>query len=90
LHVHTYTVELQLQAEALVGPGHVTDSAELTRFGWYLDDQLDHRFLNDVLTFQPTSEAPAKNFFGWCTEHLRPKMLGAQAAAVRVSETPLS
>ncbi|WP_045875806.1 6-carboxytetrahydropterin synthase QueD [Pseudofrankia sp. DC12] len=90
LHGHTYTVELHLQADGLVDPGFVTDFADLAPLGRYLDEQFDHRLLNDVLAVEPTSEALAAHLFGWCTQHLAPTLACGQIVAVRVSETPSS
>jgi 6-pyruvoyltetrahydropterin/6-carboxytetrahydropterin synthase len=87
LHGHTYTVELHLQADGLVAAGFVTDFADLAPFGRYLDEKFDHRLLNDVLAFEPTSEALAAHLFAWCAEHLAPTLSG-ELVAVRVSETP--
>jgi 6-pyruvoyltetrahydropterin/6-carboxytetrahydropterin synthase len=90
LHGHTYTVELHLQAETLIAPGFVTDFADLAPFGRYLDEQFDHRLLNDVLAAEPTSEELAAHFFAWCAQYLAPTLSGGRIVAVRVSETPSS
>jgi 6-pyruvoyltetrahydropterin/6-carboxytetrahydropterin synthase len=90
LHGHTYTVEVQLTAEGLQDPGFVTDFADLAPFGRYLDEQFDHRLLNDVMAAEPTSEALAALFFAWCAQNLAPTLASARVTAVRVSETPSS
>jgi 6-pyruvoyltetrahydropterin/6-carboxytetrahydropterin synthase len=86
-HGHTYTVEVELAATVLTGPGFVTDFADLAPFGRYLDEQVDHRDLNEVLDAEPTSENLARLFFSWCTQHLD-LAAGGLVTAVRVSETP--
>ena len=85
LHGHSYTVEVEVAADALTGPGWVTDFGDLAPFGRYLDEHFDHRHLNEVLEDQPTSENLAARFFGWCAGHLDPVIAG-RVIAVRVSE----
>jgi 6-pyruvoyltetrahydropterin/6-carboxytetrahydropterin synthase len=53
LHGHTYTVQVLLASEELDQAGFVTDYANLGPLRRYLDAELDHRHLNDVLAFQP-------------------------------------
>ncbi|MSU21685.1 MAG: 6-carboxytetrahydropterin synthase QueD [Pedosphaera sp.] len=82
LHGHSFKVEI-----AVVGPcdpklGWVMDYAEMSDAFRPLWDQLDHRYLNDVLGLEnPTSE----NIAAWIWEHLRPKM--PLLAEVVVAET---
>lgn len=85
MHGHGYTVEVEVGADALTGPGWVTDFGDLAPFGRYLAGHFDHRHLNDVLEDQPTSENLAAHFFGWCAGHLDPVIPGS-VTAVRVSE----
>jgi 6-pyruvoyltetrahydropterin/6-carboxytetrahydropterin synthase len=87
LHGHTYTVEIELSATGLAGPGFVVDFAELAAFGQYVKDVFDHRLLNDVLNVEPTSERLAEHFYDWCRDRL-PAPAAAAMVAVRVSETP--
>lgn len=87
LHGHTYTVEVEFSGRRLAEPGFVTDFGDLATFQSYLDENFDHRLLNDVLDVEPTSELLAEHFYGWCVAHLEP-VVGGQLAAVRVSETP--
>ncbi|MGH3711320.1 MAG: 6-carboxytetrahydropterin synthase QueD [Pseudonocardiaceae bacterium] len=89
LHGHTYTVEIELSGRELTAPGFVTDFDDLAVFQSYLDENFDHRLLNDVLEVEPTSELLAEHFFGWCVAHLGP-VAGGRFTAVRVSETPSS
>lgn len=87
LHGHTYTVEIELTSEDLAPPGFVTDFADLAPLKWLLDERLDHRCLNEVLDFEPTSELLARQLFAWCARHLQPQVRGT-IAAVRVCESP--
>lgn len=86
-HGHTYTVEVCLGAPLLSGPGFVTDFGDLVPFGDYIKAQLDHRDLNEVLDFEPTSELIAGHLATWFIEHLQPRIPG-QLRWLRVSETP--
>jgi 6-pyruvoyltetrahydropterin/6-carboxytetrahydropterin synthase len=88
-HGHTYTVDLVLAADEVTGPGFVTDFGDLAPFGSYLEKVLDHRDLNTLLPFQPTSERLARHLAEWFTEHLGARV-GGRLESVRVSETPTS
>ena len=88
LHGHTYTVEVVLEAEKLVGPGFVSDFGDLEPFRRYLHEHFDHRHLNEVVGVEaPTSERLARGFADWILENLTDGLAG-NLAAVRVSETP--
>lgn len=82
LHGHNYIVELVLQADALDEHGFVLDYGDLKPFKQMIDDQLDHRHLNDVLPDTPSTENLARYLYDWA------KGRWSQVAAVRVSETP--
>ncbi|MBV9022667.1 MAG: 6-carboxytetrahydropterin synthase [Streptomycetaceae bacterium] len=86
-HGHTYTVEVVLAGEELVGPGFVTDFGDLKPLGEYIDGHLDHRDLNEVLDFPPTSERLAQHLAEWFVENVEPNIDG-RLVAIRVSETP--
>jgi 6-pyruvoyltetrahydropterin/6-carboxytetrahydropterin synthase len=89
LHGHNYAVELSLEAGELDEGGFVVEFGDLDPFGAFLDATLDHRHLNEVLPFQPSSEMLARYLFEWCVTHL-PEPVGARLRAVRVSENPWS
>jgi 6-pyruvoyltetrahydropterin/6-carboxytetrahydropterin synthase len=88
-HGHSYRVEVILERKELVEPGFVTDFGDLEPFSRYLREKLDHRNLNDVLPFEPTSELLAWHLAGWFQTHLEPNIPG-RLTAVRVSETASS
>ncbi len=88
LHGHTYTVEVVLVADNLVGPGFVTDFADLAPFGAYLNEVCDHQVLNERLPVVPTSELLARHFAEWITGNLG--HLPGRLWGVRVAETPSS
>ncbi len=83
LHGHNYVVEVELASATLDANGFVRDYHELAPLKAYIDDQLDHRHLNDVLNDNMvTAERLAKHFYDWC--HAR----WPETTAARVSETP--
>lgn len=83
LHGHNYIVVVELQSEELDRTGFVRDYRELSPLKDYIDGELDHRHLNDVLgDDQVTAERLAKKLYTWC------KARWPETAAVRVSETP--
>jgi len=82
LHGHNYIVELVLAAEKLDSVGFVVDLGDLKPFKKIIDDELDHRHLNDVLDCPTTSENIALYLYN------RVKDIWPQIRSVRVSETP--
>lgn len=86
MHGHNYVVVLQLQAsdDALTGAGFVRDYRELGTFKDWIDENVDHRHLNDVMGggVSPSAENLAKWIFDrWAAEI-------PELTEVRVSETP--
>ena len=83
LHGHNYIAEIELTSESLDQYGFVVDYHELFPLKQYIEEQLDHRHLNDVFGHDMvTSEWLAKTLYDWCKERW------SQVSAVRVSETP--
>ena len=83
LHGHNYVVELELRSKQLNAAGFVRDYLELRELKLYLEEQLDHRHINDVLGDEYASaERLAHWLFDWCAERW------PETCAVRVSETP--
>ncbi len=83
LHGHNYIVAVELQAEELNAQGFVRDYRELDALKKYIDEDIDHRHLNDVLGEGcVTAEQIARHFYDWC------KSRWPEVSAVRVSETP--
>lgn len=85
VHGHSYTVTVTVDGSDLRGPGWVTDFADLNPLGDYLARVLDHRDLNEVLDFEPTSERLARYLYDWCTAGIR-FPAGVRVESVRVSE----
>lgn len=90
LHGHNYAVEVELEGDELDGTGFVLDYGELAPFKRMLDDELDHRHLNDVVPMQPSAELLAAWLYTRaCALLLEPlEDRDASVAAVRVYETP--
>ena len=84
---HNYEVELVSEAVELDATGFVHDYAAFDGLKQLLDEQLDHRHLNDVIPGQPSAERIAWWLFEWCKGNLPPEAAAARVA-VRVSETP--
>ena len=83
MHGHNYTVSIEMRSEELNEAGFVRDIKELDEFKNYLDDNFDHRLLNDVVEQDRVStEYLARHFFDWCKEKW------PEVSAVRVQETP--
>lgn len=85
MHGHNYVVVVELSAQ-LNEYGFVVDFGDLGWFRQLLDDEFDHRHLNEhpgFHTIPPTAEHLARYLFGVLHEQY-----GWKATAVRVSETP--
>jgi len=74
---------VELASDTLNQAGFVRDYRELSAFKNYIDDNLDHRHLNDVLgDDNTTAERLAKHLYEWCSDRW------PEVCAVSVSETP--
>ena len=87
MHGHSYTVEVVLAADRLTAHGFVTDIDDLTPFGKFLSEELDHRVLDEVVPFEPTAELLAQYLATWFITNMEPQIPG-RLVAVRISETP--
>ncbi|MFG2593917.1 6-pyruvoyl tetrahydropterin synthase family protein [Streptomyces sp. NPDC048438] len=85
-HGHSYEVEVIVTAPSLEGPGFVTDFGALGPFKEFLNNELDHRNLHEILPFEPTSERLAQFLAGWFIQNLHPAIPG-RLVAVLVRET---
>ncbi|MGW0708908.1 6-pyruvoyl trahydropterin synthase family protein [Streptomyces sp. NPDC002643] len=88
-HGHSYEVEVTLSASTLEAPGFVTDFGALAPFKFFLDTELDHRNLHEILPFDPTSERLAQFLAGWFIQNLEPHIPG-RLVSVIVRETERS
>lgn len=83
LHGHNYVVVIELESDGLDTHGFVRDYLDLAPLKRYIDDELDHRHLNDILgDDRVTAEHMARHFFDWC------KARWPEVSAAKVSETP--
>ncbi|MFX0547004.1 6-pyruvoyl trahydropterin synthase family protein [Roseovarius sp. S1116L3] len=83
LHGHNYIAVVELASKTLNAHGFVRDYLELAPLKRYIDDELDHRHLNDVLGDDcVTAERMAKHLYDWCAARW------PETAAVKISETP--
>lgn len=82
VHGHNYIVTIELCAVKLNDVGFVTDYRALELIKMFIDDNLDHLLLNNVLPCNPTAENIAKYIFN------RFKVEFPKLSAVEVSETP--
>lgn len=84
LHGHNAVIRIHLAATELDPTGFVIDYGKLKQFGQYLDTTFDHRHLNDVVDFNPTSEHLARHLY-----NLARDTYGlTQTVAISWSETP--
>lgn len=83
LHGHNYVVTVHLQAKELNPQGFVRDYNELHIVKTYIDNTLDHRNLNDILS--PLNSS-AENIAKMLYERFKPQL--PELYAIEVSETP--
>lgn len=88
-HGHSYQVEVILTAPTLEHPGFVTDFADLALLKVFLDTELDHENLHEILPFEPSSELLAQFLAGWFLQNVEPDISG-RLVAVQVRETERS
>ncbi|MDR2622891.1 MAG: 6-carboxytetrahydropterin synthase, partial [Dysgonamonadaceae bacterium] len=82
MHGHNYVITMHLKAEDLDRHGFVKDYNTLNRVEKYIEANLDHRHLNDVVPLHPTSENIAKFIY----DRFKPEI--PELYAVEVAETP--
>lgn len=75
-HGHSFEVEVVLTASALEAPGFVTDFGALAPFKNFLDTELDHHNLHEVLPIAPTSELLAQFLAGWFIKNVQDEIPG--------------
>lgn len=89
-HGHNYVVRVEIEG-SVDRVGFVFDYGDLREFGQYIDAELDHRHLNDVLPDNPTAEHLARHLV-----HVLRKVIAninqqyqhPLSIAVGISETP--
>lgn len=83
LHGHNYVVRVHLKSDKLNQQGFVRDYNELNFVKEYINNKLDHRNLNDIMT--PLNSS-AENIAKMLYEIFKPQL--PELYAVEVSETP--
>jgi 6-pyruvoyltetrahydropterin/6-carboxytetrahydropterin synthase len=81
LHGHNYQVTIELKSKKLNNVGFILDYRELSFVKDWLDQNWDHKHLNDRIMCNPTAENMAKHLFE-TFETVLPELF-----AVEVSET---
>ena len=82
LHGHNYVITVHLKSETLDRYGFVKDYKSLTPVKQFINETLDHRYLNEVIPDPSTSENIARFLY----EQFKPEI--PELYAVEVSETP--
>ena len=83
LHGHNYILKIELQSKDLDTYDFVLDYGKLSKIKIYIDENFDHRHLNDVMeNNNPTAELIAKHFY----DLFKPDF--PQISAIHISETP--
>lgn len=62
-HGHNYVVKFTLKKTTLDEIGFVKDYRSMDSIKIWIDETLDHRFLNEMVTFNPTAERLAQFFY---------------------------
>jgi len=80
-HGHSYKVIVHLRSDKLDATGFIVDYGKLDKIKDWLKEHFDHRFLNDVVAFNPTAENLAEFLYGLFVQDF------TQIVAVTVKET---
>lgn len=81
LHGHNYSVTVYLGGPTLNQIGFIRDYGELDVVKQFIDKNLEHHHLNNIVKFNPTAENLAK----WIFEELFPRI--PELVSVSVKET---
>ena len=87
LHGHNYIVEVVAEATQLTQKGWVVDFADLRQIQAWVEDNWDHRVLNDLWPFNTGVETTAENI-ARALLNISRNHLGLPITRVRVWESP--
>ena len=87
IHGHNYVVIAEFQSSYLNDEGFILDYREMVPIKEYIDKELDHQHLNDVIRINPTAELMAEYLFHEFQE-LFTISNASRLSAVIVKETP--
>ncbi|MFB8241655.1 6-pyruvoyl tetrahydropterin synthase family protein [Kitasatospora purpeofusca] len=86
---HSFTAEVTLTAQRLTGPGFVVDFGELRPVKQYIDANLDHRLLDDIVGGEATCDRVGEHLRAWCQAYLPPAVAARlEAVEVRTGRRP--
>tara|TARA_Y100000004_G_scaffold173473_1_gene211377 strand:- start:4375 stop:4758 length:384 start_codon:yes stop_codon:yes gene_type:complete len=87
LHGHNYEIEVVIGSDELDATGFVLDYGELGFVKDYINENFDHRHLNDVMVVNTTAENISKLFYDFVSLYLRENFPNVKLIKVIVSET---
>jgi 6-pyruvoyltetrahydropterin/6-carboxytetrahydropterin synthase len=87
LHGHNYKIKVVIGNDELDATGFVIDYGELKVVREFIDRELEHKHLNDVLPFNPTAENMAKYFYDTFSLMFREHEFNCKLIEVTVTET---
>ncbi len=85
LHGHNYKVTVAFSAYTLDEHGFVVDYNELAVIKKFIDEKLDHRYLNEIMTEPPTAENLAAYLYEIASDAICSERV--QITRVEVNET---
>ena len=83
LHGHNYILKVFLKSHKISNVGFVQDYRELDEIKKFVDNELDHRNLNDIFKLENTTVETMSRIIYWKFKKKYPKLF-----AIEMSETP--
>lgn len=81
MHGHNYVVKVSISTPDLDHNGFVLDFSDLSPLFKLIDELLDHKVINDIVDFNPTSE----NLCKWLYDLTRDNLVVPANCSIRVS-----
>lgn len=85
LHGHNWIITVTCQSEKLNSNGMVTDFAFIKK---QISDRLDHKYLNEIFTFNPTAENIAKWIHDVIPNCIKVQVQESEGNTASYEETP--